>query len=259
MPQSPSAERSLVVKLGGSLCAAPALRDWLSALRRYAGPLTIVPGGGPFADAVRRAQETLRFSDAAAHEMAIMAMEQYGRALIDLEPDLVGASTPREAAAAHERGKAALWRPVAMTRAAPQIPASWDMTSDSLAAWYAHEAGADALLLVKSVDPIGFSPLPHAEEAPKEPSRSTRDRGASLKLPSSFETPASQAPQDEGSFSGDTIAAQPIVDPCFAHYARGLAVFIAGPADLATAGETLRRGGIPGAGFDFEREQSIAS
>ena len=235
MPPSPRPEarrsaeaRHLVAKLGGSLSASPALRQWLAALLRYAGPLTIVPGGGPFADAVRRAQETLRFSDEAAHEMAIMAMEQYGRALCDLEPELVSASTPQEAETAHRRGAAAIWRPVAMTRAAPQIPQSWDMTSDSLAAWYAREARASALLLIKSVD---FLPLPHAEERPQAASRSTQDRGA----------------------------AQSIVDPCFAHYALGLDVFIAGPADLETAAETFGRGAIPGAAFDFTREQSIAS
>jgi dihydroneopterin aldolase len=179
--------RHLVAKLGGSLSASPALRQWLAALLRYAGPLTIVPGGGPFADAVRRAQETLRFSDEAAHEMAIMAMEQYGRALCDLEPQLVPVSTPQEAEAAHRRGAAAIWRPVAMTRAAPQIPQSWDMTSDSLAAWYAREAGASALLLIKSVDLRAFPPppggegggihpLPHAEERPQAASRSTPDK-----------------------------------------------------------------------------------
>lgn len=255
MPQSPSAEaRPLVVKLGGSLAAAPALlRLWLSALRRYPAPVTIVPGGGPFADAVRRAQQTLSFSDHAAHDMAILAMEQYGRALCDLEPELAGAATPQEAQAAHERGKAALWRPVAMTRAAPQIPASWDMTSDSLAAWYAHEAGAGALLLIKSVDPIGLGSLPHAEERPQGASRSARDGGARRKAPSSFETGPSGPPQDEGAFR------DAIVDPCFAHYARGLAVFVAGPADLGTAAQTLGRGEIPGAAFDFTREQSVAS
>jgi dihydroneopterin aldolase len=237
----------LVAKIGGSLWTRPdALRSWLAALARYPGPLTIAPGGGPFADAVRAAQATLRFSDAAAHEMAIMGMEQYALALADLAPGLVPVSSPQEAALAHRRGAAALWRPVAMTRAAPHIRASWDVTSDSLSAWYAREAGADALLLVKSV---GIQPLPDGEERQKAASRSMRDRAAPTP-PSSFE-------QDVGSVDGD--AAQ-IVDRCFALYARGLAVFIAGPADLRDAGETASRGKVPGAPFEFlTREQSIAS
>jgi dihydroneopterin aldolase len=204
----------LVAKLGGSLSASPALREWLAALRRYPHRLTIVPGGGPFADAVRAAQPMLGVSDAAAHEMALLAMEQYAVALADLAPGLAFVSTPREGAEAHRRGAIALWRPLAMTRAAPHIPASWDITSDSLAAWYAREAAADALLLVKSVD-MG-----------------------------------SDAPRD---------VAATIVDPCFALYARGLAVFLAGPGDLGLAGETSSRGIVPGAPFDITREQRIAS
>jgi aspartokinase-like uncharacterized kinase len=37
-----------------------------------------------------------------------------------------------------------------MALAAPEIAASWEVTSDSLAAWLAHKIGARLLLLVKS-------------------------------------------------------------------------------------------------------------
>ncbi|MBG0809112.1 aspartate kinase [Methylosinus sp. H3A] len=251
--------RHLVAKLGGSLSASPVLRQWLAALLRYAGPLTIVPGGGPFADAVRRAQETLRFSDEAAHEMAIMAMEQYGRALCDLEPQLVPVSTPQEAEAAHRRGAAAIWRPVAMTRAAPQIPQSWEMTSDSLAAWYAREAGASALLLIKSVDFLpqrAFPPPPGGGRSSAEGDREGVTPRVSGLTPPRTVSRSDPPPDGEGS---DAPPKQPIVDPCFAHHARGLDVFIAGPAALREADESLARGAIPGASFDFTREQSIAS
>ncbi|HEY8064332.1 MAG TPA: aspartate kinase [Methylosinus sp.] len=277
MPPSPKAEtRHLVAKLGGSLSASPALRRWLAALLRYDGPLTIVPGGGPFADAVRRAQETLRFSDEAAHEMAIMAMEQYGRALCDLEPQLVAVSTPREAEAAHRRGAATIWRPVAMTRAAPQIPQSWDITSDSLAAWYAREAGASALLLIKSVDWRASSPPSGAGMSSAEGDRERATSRVSGLTPPRIVSRSDPPPEGEGEgahtlphaeerpqaasrSAPDREAAQSIVDPCFAHHARGLDVFIAGPAALREAAETFGRGAIPGAAFDFTREQSIAS
>ncbi|WP_036294233.1 aspartate kinase [Methylosinus sp. PW1] len=254
MPPSPSAEtRPLVVKLGGSLAASPALRRWLAALRRYPGPLSIVPGGGPFADAVRSAQEALRFSDAAAHDMAIMAMEQYGRALCDLEPGLRPAATLREATAAHAQGAIAVWSPVAMTRANPQIPASWDMTSDSLAAWYAHEAGARALLLVKSVDWRASPPPPRGGRSSAAGARE------GVKSRVSGATPPRTAPRSDPPPEGEGEGAASIVDPCFAQYARGLDVYIAGPAALREAPETFARGGLPGARFDFTREQSIAS
>jgi len=142
---------ALVVKIGGSLWRSPDLPRWIDALRSYPGPLTLVPGGGPFADAVRAAQPALGFSDRAAHEMALLAMEQYGVALADRFPRLALAETPREASAIRAMGKIVVWRPRAMVLAS-DVPPSWDVTSDSLAAWYAHEAGAVRLLLIKSVD-----------------------------------------------------------------------------------------------------------
>ena len=85
----------LVVKIGGSLWRSPLLARWIAALRAFPGPLTIVPGGGPFADAVRAAQPTMGFSDRAAHKMAVLAMEQYGLALVDKFAGLESAATPR--------------------------------------------------------------------------------------------------------------------------------------------------------------------
>lgn len=121
-------------------------------MARFPFPLTIVPGGGPFADAVRKTQQAMRFSDAAAHRMALLGMEQYAMALADIDERLSCVATPIEAAAVHGQGRIALWRPSAMASDSADIPSSWDLTSDSLAAWYAGEAGATHLLLVKSVD-----------------------------------------------------------------------------------------------------------
>ena len=147
---------ALVAKVGGSLWRSPLLSRWIAALGAYPGPICIVPGGGPFADAVRAAQGPMRYSDRAAHEMALLAMEQYGLALCDLFGGLALASTPREAAALRAEGRTPVWRPRVMTIQAG-LPACWDVTSDSLAAWYARESGAARLLLIKSADAGGAS------------------------------------------------------------------------------------------------------
>ena len=75
-----------IVKLGGSHALGPHLRGWLDAIAARAGSIVIVPGGGPFADAVRAAQGPMGFDDCAAHHMALMAMAQFGRALESLHP-----------------------------------------------------------------------------------------------------------------------------------------------------------------------------
>ena len=78
-----------VVKLGGSLFDAPALRQRLAELATLPGPARIVvPGGGPFADAVRALQPALAVGDLVAHRMAILAMQQFGLALQAIEPRL---------------------------------------------------------------------------------------------------------------------------------------------------------------------------
>lgn len=141
----------LVAKIGGSLHDSPNLVRWIEALGRWPHRLTLVCGGGPFADAVRAAQPKLGYSDKTAHAMALLAMEQFALALAELY-GLGLATTPAEMDAAHACGRIALWRAFKMVMAAEDVRPVWDVTSDSLAAWLARQMGAEALLLIKSVD-----------------------------------------------------------------------------------------------------------
>ncbi len=142
----------LVVKLGGSLHASPLRAQWIAALADYPGAMTLVCGGGPFADAVRAAQPVMRYGDKAGHAMAVLAMEQYALALASLHDGLELAATREEICAAHNCGRIALWRPSLMVSAARDIAPAWQVTSDSLAAWLARQLDAKALLLIKSLD-----------------------------------------------------------------------------------------------------------
>src|SRR5262249_25958875 len=117
-----------VVKLGGSYAFAPELKDWLRALARCAGHVILVPGGRAFADSVRHAQTTMAFDDDAAHHMALLAMEQFGRALAGLQPGMIlaaSAAAIRQAMRAH---KVPVWSPTRMVLKA-DIPATWDVTA----------------------------------------------------------------------------------------------------------------------------------
>jgi aspartokinase-like uncharacterized kinase len=139
-----------VVKLGGSLYSSPNLSSWLGILAQ-SHSLVIVPGGGPFADQVRQAQQQLQFNDASAHVMALLAMEQYGRMLCGLQSGLTAALNPRQIEAALKRGETPVWMPSAMVMADADIEQSWDVTSDSLAVWLCDRLGGEQLVLVKSV------------------------------------------------------------------------------------------------------------
>jgi dihydroneopterin aldolase len=141
-----------VIKLGGSFAYSPDLKDWLAAISRCAGRVVIVPGGGPFADLVRAAQAQMGFDDRAAHRMGLLAMEQYGCAIESLHETVCLADSPDAIRRTLANGQIPVWLPLHMALDASDIPQSWDVTSDSLAAWLAGKIGAGRLLLVKRVE-----------------------------------------------------------------------------------------------------------
>ena len=143
----------LVVKVGGGL-----LRDeGLEGLRRACTeateiaahrPVLVVPGGGPFADAVRAVDEQVGLDDATAHALALRAMDQLGVLLRRL---LAAAELLAELVA--PRGLALLQAAPAFA-GRPDVPESWTVTSDSLAVLAAAAIGADEAVLLKSVDGV---------------------------------------------------------------------------------------------------------
>jgi aspartokinase-like uncharacterized kinase len=148
----------IVVKLGGSHALSPSLPAWLAAILDVArhdpaGRVVVVPGGGPFADAVRSAQRPMGFDDAAAHDMALMAMAQYARALAALADGFVLCDDVAGIDAAAARALVPIWSPWPMLRDHPAIARSWEVTSDSLALWLATELRAAAVVLIKSRPP----------------------------------------------------------------------------------------------------------
>jgi len=142
-----------VIKLGGSFAFSADLGDWIAAIAGCAGRAVIVPGGGPFADAVRAAQVQMGFDDRAAHRMGLLAMEQYGCAIKSLHEGLSLADSLDSISRGLADDQVPVWLPTPMALGASDIPPSWDVTSDSLAAWLAGKIGAERLVLVKQVEP----------------------------------------------------------------------------------------------------------
>ena len=124
-----------VIKFGGSLMDIAG--EILSELP--ASPILIVPGGGIFADFVRAED----FDDDTAHWKAIDAMEKYGRFLstfgYPVTNDLV---IPKEPT---------IFLPKRLLKREDPLPHTWDITSDSIAAWIAGVIKC-RLLVIKSAD-----------------------------------------------------------------------------------------------------------
>ena len=142
----------LVIKVGGSLLAhegrLAAVLAAIGAAARTRRTL-IVPGGGPFADAVRDLDRRIGLSDDAAHWMAVLAMDQYAHVLVDKLPNSASVSSRDEITAALDAGRVPVLAPAQWLRDADPLPHSWDVTSDSIAAWVAGEVRAGQLILVK--------------------------------------------------------------------------------------------------------------
>ncbi len=142
----------IIIKLGGSLSRSDALINRLNAVEKnYQGrAVVIVPGGGAFADQVRQAQQYWQFDDTTAHHMAILAMQQMALLFKGLKPDFVICHTV-EALQGHITEKEiVIWSPDITELDNAGIPASWDISSDSLAAWLANTLSAAELILIKS-------------------------------------------------------------------------------------------------------------
>lgn len=156
-----------LLKVGGSLYRQPlalraALVSWVTLAHSYR--LLLIPGGGPFADTVRAADAAFGLGDSTAHWMAIAAMDQYGALLADQAAGTALVDTLAAAGEAMDAGQLAILAPSALLRAADPLPHSWQVTSDSLAAWIAGQAGARLLVLLKDVPGL-VAGDPHAPDA----------------------------------------------------------------------------------------------
>jgi probable H4MPT-linked C1 transfer pathway protein len=145
------APRIAVVKVGGALLSNP---SHLAAVLRQIDAATgerllVVPGGGPFADAVRAVDAATGLSDSDAHWMAILGMDQYAHLIASR---LSRGMLVEDAAGVHRAlgaGRVPVLAPYRWLREADPLPHSWDVTSDSIAAWVAGVIGAAHLVLVK--------------------------------------------------------------------------------------------------------------
>jgi len=129
----------LVVKVGGSLSRH--LPELVPVLRAAPRPLLVLPGGGIFADAVRKSP----VDDDSAHWMAIAAMDQFGWIIASYGMPVTSRIGVPDSPS--------VLLPYCCLRQYDPLPHSWDVTSDSIAAWVAGYLGLD-LLLLKSVDGI---------------------------------------------------------------------------------------------------------
>ena len=150
----------VVLKFGGSLLTIPDLMKRLEAVidRLRPSPVLIVPGGGAAADIIRNLDQNLGLSPKKAHRDAIAAMSYNAALLCRLNKSLRFVRNYEEALQVWSEGHSAVLDADSFLFDQPDhdnedsLQASWDITSDSIAAWTAQQWQADRIILAKSCD-----------------------------------------------------------------------------------------------------------
>ena len=151
-----------ITKVGGSLFDLPDLGErvqhWLDAQPPAVNVL--LAGGGRAVDLIRREAST--FTESEAHWRCVDAMTQTARGLCRLIPSARPQThVPFRSTRRPIVFECASWlKHLEPLTPGTQLPESWDVTSDSIAARVAICTGADELVLLKSTDP----PSSHLQE-----------------------------------------------------------------------------------------------
>ncbi len=160
-----NSSQPIVVKLGGSLfrlnkacCVQQQVQRWLGQLSEANRPILLVVGGGHNADQVRAHQKDQCWDDRRAHWAAIAAMRENAvelAARLALPTFRFTNSADCHSWICHS-GSCRIG--VAILEDSfldvPELPWSWDVTSDSIALWFASRIRANYLILAKRVRPL---------------------------------------------------------------------------------------------------------
>jgi aspartokinase-like uncharacterized kinase len=149
-----------VVKLGGSLLDWPHVWErvdhWLQSEPQCTTVLVV--GGGKLVDAIRELDATFAVAATLTHRWSLQAMTVHAELAAERIPGARLLTDPQqlEFSAAHQRwvADAAVLLPQLEAHAScPPLPESWDVTSDSIAAWLARVWRAELTLLKSSLPP----------------------------------------------------------------------------------------------------------
>jgi hypothetical protein len=152
-----------VIKVGGSLLTWPELPARF-AVFLTSGPgrdlcaskdIVLLAGGGPAADVVRSIDQIHGLGDLRAHRLAIAALDLTAKLLAAIVPGSAVVHRPEALRSIWNLGKLPILSPDRFLedhddRGLDPLPASWDVTSDTIAARIAVHLDASRLILLKS-------------------------------------------------------------------------------------------------------------
>ncbi len=141
----------MILKLGGSLIGKG--RGIIRILKDYAKEkaltIVLIPGGGPFVGPIKKLSESI--SEETAHWMAVLAMHQYGLFLANGEVEIPLVESVNEI---DWTEPICILLPYKILKADDSLPHTWDVTSDTIAAFVANKMGEKTIIKLTDVDGI---------------------------------------------------------------------------------------------------------
>ncbi|MHA1166285.1 MAG: amino acid kinase family protein [Candidatus Hodarchaeales archaeon] len=132
-----------VVKIGGSCLSYPDLLRKTCSMINKRENVIVVPGGGIFAEIVRKKTRELEIDDVTAHWMAILAMNQFGYLISSWMDNSELSNNPMI-----EAKGPVVWLPYEKMVEDNPLPCNWSVTSDSIAAWLAIDTGTRSFVKI---------------------------------------------------------------------------------------------------------------
>jgi len=151
-------EINAVIKVGGSVLldhidSVKSLFHTVSEQGRHLR-LIVVPGGGSLANEVRRMDKEYNLTDSTAHFMAILAIDQNAYMINQFLEGSRVVFDPSDARRTTKGHQVAILAPFRLMLNRDPLPHSWNVTSDSIAAYIAKTVKAEKLILLKDVDGV---------------------------------------------------------------------------------------------------------
>jgi len=149
---------SIIVKIGGKILENKEnLESTIAQFKHICEnnivqKIIIIPGGGTYANFVRRIDEKISIGDELSHWMAIFAMNCNGIELSQKYNDIKYFDNIRELKKSNER--IVIFLPYDFINQRDELLHTWDVTSDSIALYIAQHLGFKACFLIKDIDGI---------------------------------------------------------------------------------------------------------
>lgn len=140
-----------VVKIGGSLTNNAV--NLLENLKKLGEKVVIIPGGGNFANVVRNIHENEKINDISAHKLATMCTDITGTYFSEIS-GIKTADNLFDAKRILQNESIVIILPSNIILSTDELPCSWEVTSDSFAAYIAKLLNSKTLIIATDVDGI---------------------------------------------------------------------------------------------------------